>query len=276
MNVEDIPIPDYIKPYAPLIGKLTYGLAILILGWMISKWTSRFVKTMLSKTKTDEALARFLASIAQYAILAATIIAALNQVGVQTTSLVALLASAGLAIGLALQGSLSNFASGVMILGFRPFLLGDYVEIGGKSGTVDDIGMFMTRMIAPNNETVIVPNSEVTGSSIINYTARGVRRGVIDVGVAYGEDVRKVQSVLEETVKAHEFCLEDPPPSAVLSAFGASSVDFQVRAYAKNDDFWPMLNELKMRVYEALNKEGIEIPFNQMVVHQAPAEQGGS
>ena len=275
MNFETIPIPDYIKPYAPLIVNLTYGLAILFVGWMISKWTSGFVKTMLSKTKTDEALARFLASIAQYAVLAATVIAALNQVGVQTTSLVALLASAGLAIGLALQGSLSNFASGVMILGFRPFLLGDFVEIGGKSGTVDDIGLFMTRLIAPNNETVIVPNSEVTGSSIINYTARGVRRGVIEVGVAYGEDVRKVQSVLEETVKGHEFCLMDPPPSAVLSAFGASSVDFHVRVYAKNDEYWPLLNELKMRIYETLDREGIEIPFNQMVVHQAPVQEGG-
>lgn len=268
MNFEHVPIPDYVKPYAPLAVNLAYGLAIMMVGWIASKWAHRLVKTMLHKTKTEESLIRFLASIAQYIVLAATLIAALNQVGVQTTSLVAILASAGLAVGLALQGSLSNFASGVLILGFRPFMLGDFVEIGGKSGVVEDIGLFMTRLLAANNEVVMVPNSNITSSSITNFTATGVRRGVIDVGVAYGEDVRRVQSVLEEVAKGHEFCLPEPPASAVLNTFGASSLDFQLRAYAKAENFWPMMNELKLRVYEALNREGIDIPFNQIVVHR--------
>ena len=185
MNFEEIPLPDHIAPYAPLISNLIYGVIILAAGWMVSKWTNRLVHTMLRKTKTEESLARFLASIAQYIVLAATLIASLNQVGVQTTSLVAILASAGLAVGLALQGSLSNFASGVMILGFRPFMLDDFVEIGGKSGNVEDIGLFMTRLVTVNNELVLVPNSSITGNTITNYTAKGVRRCVIDIGVGY-------------------------------------------------------------------------------------------
>ena len=273
MNFEDIPMPEHVKPYAPLISNLLYGLAILIIGWMVSKWTHRLVKTMLSRTKTEESLARFLASIAQYVVLAATIIASLNQVGVQTTSLVALLASAGLAIGLALQGSLSNFASGVMILGFRPFMLDDFVEIGGKSGTVDDIGLFMTQLVTPNNEVVLVPNSSITGNTITNFTAKGVRRCVIDIGVGYGENVRTVSEVLLEVAKGHEFCMAEPGPSVVLSGFGASSVDFQVRAFATNENFWPMVNELRLRIFETLNEKDIEIPFNQIVVHQAPSEE---
>ncbi|MCA9778171.1 MAG: mechanosensitive ion channel family protein [Candidatus Eremiobacteraeota bacterium] len=263
-------MPEHIKPYAPLISNLLYGLAILVIGWMVSKWTHRLVKSMLGRTKTEESLARFLASIAQYVVLAATVIASLNQVGVQTTSLVALLASAGLAIGLALQGSLSNFASGVMILGFRPFMLDDFVEIGGKSGTVDDIGLFMTQLVTPNNEVVLVPNSSITGNTITNFTAKGVRRCVIDIGVGYGENVRTVSEVLLEVAKGHEFCLEEPGPSVVLSGFGASSVDFQVRAFATNENFWPMVNELRLRIFETLNEKDIEIPFNQIVVHQAP------
>ena len=271
MNFDKIPLPEQIKPYAPLISKLAYGLVILVVGWMLSKWTHRLVKSMLNRTKTEESLARFLASIAQYAVLAATVIASLNQVGVQTTSLVAILASAGLAVGLALQGSLSNFASGVMILGFRPFLLDDFVEIGGKSGTVEDIGLFMTRLVTPNNELVLVPNSSITGNTITNFTAKGVRRCVIDIGVGYSEDVRRVTDCLVNIAKGHEKCLEDPGPSAVIAGFGASSVDFQLRAYAKNDDFWPMVNELRLRIFETLNSEGIEIPFSQIVVHQAEA-----
>ena len=269
MNFEDIPLPEHIKPYAPLISRLLYGLAILVIGWMLSKWTHRLVKSMLNRTKTEESLARFLASIAQYIVLAATIIASLNQVGVQTTSLVAILASAGLAVGLALQGSLSNFASGVLILGFRPFLLDDFVEIGGKSGTVEDIGLFMTRLVTPNNEVVFIPNSSITGNTITNYMAKGVRRCVIDIGVGYDEDVRVVSDVLLGVAQGHESCLQEPGPSVVLSGFGASSVDFQLRAFAKNDDFWPMINELRLRIFETLNEKDIEIPFNQIVVHQA-------
>lgn len=270
MNFDHLPLSDTVKPYMPIVVNFLYATAIFAIGWFASKMVHRLVITALHRTRVEEALARFLASIAQYIVLAATVIASLNRVGVQTTSLVALLASAGLAVGLALQGSLSNFASGVMILGFRPFILGDVVEIGGKSGTVEDIGLFMTRLITANNETVLVPNSSVTGGIIANYTALGVRRVVVEVGVAYGEDVRHVQQVLREVTEGLESCLKDPAPSVVLDNFGPSSLNFHVRAYAKTDTFWSMVGELKMRIYEALNKNEIDIPFDQLVVHQAP------
>ncbi|HIB69071.1 MAG TPA: mechanosensitive ion channel family protein [Phycisphaerales bacterium] len=273
MNFDNVPVPDWFKPYAPLVSNFIYGALIMALGWMISKWAYRLTKTTLNKAKTEESLSRFLAAIAQYIVLAAAVIAALNRVGIQTTSLVAVMASAGLAVGLALQGSLSNFASGVLILGFRPFVLDDFVEIGGKSGTVEDIGLFMTRLLTPNNEIVLVPNSEVTGSSITNYTAKGVRRTVVDIGVAYGVDVRRVKEILEDVAKGVPNTLEDPAPSVILANFGASSLDFQVRSFAKVPDFFPMIAELKLRIYERLEQEGIEIPFNQIVVHQAEESQ---
>lgn len=273
MNFDNVPVPDWFKPYAPLVSNFIYGALIMALGWMISKWAYRLTKTTLNRAKTEESLSRFLAAIAQYIVLAAAVIAALNRVGIQTTSLVAVMASAGLAVGLALQGSLSNFASGVLILGFRPFVLDDFVEIGGKSGTVEDIGLFMTRLLTPNNEIVLVPNSEVTGSSITNYTAKGVRRTVVDIGVAYGVDVRKVKEILEDVAKGVPNTLEDPAPSVILANFGASSLDFQVRSFAKVPDFFPMIAELKLRIYERLEQEGIEIPFNQIVVHQAEEPQ---
>lgn len=273
MNFDNVPVPDWFKPYAPLVSNFIYGALIMALGWMISKWAYRLTKTTLNRAKTEESLSRFLAAIAQYIVLAAAVIAALNRVGIQTTSLVAVMASAGLAVGLALQGSLSNFASGVLILGFRPFVLDDFVEIGGKSGTVEDIGLFMTRLLTPNNEIVLVPNSEVTGSSITNCTAKGVRRTVVDIGVAYGVDVRKVKEILEDVAKGVPNTLEDPAPSVILANFGASSLDFQVRSFAKVPDFFPMIAELKLRIYERLEQEGIEIPFNQIVVHQAEEPQ---
>lgn len=269
MNFDQLPLPDAVKPYMPVVVNFVYAIAIFIVGWFASKMVHRLVSTALHKTRVDEALSRFLGSMAQYVVLAATVIASLNHVGVQTTSLVAILASAGLAVGLALQGSLSNFASGVLILGFRPFVLGDVVEIGGKTGNVQDIGLFMTRLVSANNETVLVPNSSATSGIIVNYTALGVRRVVVDIGVAYGADVRKVQRVLEEVLIGLETCLKDPAPSVILSTFGASSLDFQVRAYAKTEDFPAMVDELKMQVYEALNRNNIEIPFNQLVIHRA-------
>lgn len=272
MNFEKLPLPDSVKPYMPVVMNFIFGIAIFAFGWFVSKLVYRLVKTTLHTTRVEEALSRFLASIAQYLVLAATIIASLNRVGVQTTSLVAILASAGLAVGLALQGSLSNFASGVMILGFRPFVLGDFVEIGGKAGTVQDIGLFMTRLVTANNETVLVPNSSATGGIIVNFTSLGIRRVAIEIGVAYGVDVRKVKEILEGVTKDLENCLEDPAPSVVLDNFGASSLNFSVRAYAKTEDFWPMVGELKMRIYETLNENDIEIPFNQLVLHQAQVE----
>jgi small conductance mechanosensitive channel len=197
------------------------------------------------------------------------VIAALGAVGVETTSLVAIFASAGLAVGLALQGSLGNFASGVLLLIFRPFNIDDVVTVGGNTGKVSEIGLFATTLVTVNNEKVVVPNSGVTGNAIINLTAFDVRRGVISVGVAYGSDVAAVSGILLEAARKADLVLSDPEPAVAFVGLGASSIDFDVRVWAKTPDWAAMVGNVRTTVYDELNAAGIDIPFNQIVVHQA-------
>lgn len=267
----NLPLPPAMQPYEGLIVGSALAIAIFILGWIASKWANRLVLGVLRNRNLDEALARFLGQLAQYTVLAMAIIAALEKVGVQTTSVVAIFASAGIAVGLALQGNLGHLASGVMILFFRPFSLGDFVVVGGKTGTVEDIGLFATTLLTPNNERIVVPNGTVTGDAITNYTAPGIRRGQIDVGVAYGTDLKKAMEVLEGAAKRAEKVLEDPAPAVAFISFGASSLDMKILAFSKSEDYLDMLHNVKMAAYEDLNAAGIEIPFSQIVVHQAQA-----
>lgn len=265
-------LPAAMLPYWPTIRGVIIGIAIFIVGWIVSRVVARLILQIMRKKEVDLALSRFLSQIAFYALLVATVIAALGSVGVQTTSLVAVFASAGLAIGLALQGTLAHFASGVMILFFRPIRLGDFVQAGGQTGTVDDIGLFATSLITPNNEKVIVPNGKITGDSITNFTVLGRRRGAVDVGIAYGADLKKVQEVLMASAQRTELALQDPAPGVAFGGFGASSLDFKVVAWAEGPNFLPMLHNLRSCIYDDLNAAGIEIPYNQIVVHYAPGE----
>lgn len=262
-------LPDVLRPYASLIVAIAAAIAIFIVGWIASKWAHSLVLRVFRRRKVDESLARFLAALAQYAVLAMAVIASLSKVGVETTSIVAIFASASLAIGLALQGSLSNFASGVLLLLFRPIVVGDYVKIGGHDGTVEEIGIFSTTMVTPANETVVVPNTKITSDSIVNYTRKGTRRCRIEIGVAYGVDIAAVMRALEGATKRVPAILGEPAPSVVFTGFGASSLDFAVMAWAKNADFFPMQHALRQAIYDALNQASIEIPFPQVVVHQA-------
>ena len=261
--------PEYLDPYMPLIRSLAIALVIFIAGWIASKWANWIVLRGFRKRKVDEALARFLASIAQYAILAATLIASLAAVGIETTSLVAIFASAGLAIGLALQGSLANFASGVLILFHRPFTLDDKVTIAGETGKVIDMGLFATTLLTLDNQRVIVPNKSVTDNNITNFTVEGTLRSAIEVGVAYGCDINQVRDLLEKAASGIDYALTDPPPKAVFVNLGASSLDFKVFIWTKVSDFGTLIHDGRKVVYEALNAADIEIPFNQIVVHQA-------
>ncbi len=271
--VESEVIPTWIKPYIPFGLNLLYGFVILMVGWLLSKWAHRAILTGLRKAKVEESLSRFLATVAQYCVLAATLISALNRVGVQTTSLVAILASAGLAIGLALQGSLSSFASGVMILFFRPFMLGDLVSLSGHLGVVDDIGMFQTTIAALEGEKIFLPNSSVMNNAIINYSARGIRRATIDVGVAYGSDVPQVLGILKSAAAKVETGIEEPAGLFAFQALGGSSLDFRVGLWCAAPDFGATLTNLRRCVYEELGAAGIEIPFPQMVLHRPELEQ---
>lgn len=263
-------IPEPLKPYMPMVQAFLLAILIFVVGWFLSKWVRRLVRKAILR-RADEALSRFLAAIAQYAVLAAALIAALGAVGIETTSLVAVFASAGLAIGLALQGNLANFASGVMILFFKPFVLQDVVTVAGQTGTIEDIGLFATTLVTPAKHKVIVPNRKITDDVIVNLTTMGIRRAEIDIGVAYGSEVEKVKEVLLAAVRSVDLAIDEPAPSVVLIGFGASSVDYKVYCFAKSADWWDMQNLVRVAVYDGLNAAGIEIPFSQIVVHKADA-----
>jgi small conductance mechanosensitive channel len=245
------------------------AVVILGIGWLASKWAHLIILSAARGRQLDEALSRFVASITQYAILAAAVIASLGAVGIETTSLIAIFASAGLAIGLALQGSLGNFASGVMILFFRPFNLGDIINAGGHEGVVKDIGLFATTICSAANSKITIPNSAITGGSIINHTIEGTRRGTVEVGVAYGADIGAVIEVLEASAKGASCVMADPAPAIAMVGLGASSVDFAVHCWSSSDDYLDMLHNVRRAVYDGLNEAGIDIPFNQIVVHKA-------
>ncbi len=265
-------IPEPLRPFLPLIINILYAFIIFIVGWSASKWMHVLLLKVLRKSELDEALARLLASIGQYLVLAATVIVTLETVGIETTGLVALLATAGLAIGLALQGTLANFASGVMILFFRPFTLEDRITAGGKSGRVVDIGLFATTLLTGDNEKIIVPNSSITDGSIVNHTTQGTLRGNIELGIAYGSDLAQAMELMVEACKQVDQVLEDPAPSVFFSGFGASSLDFIVRPWARTSEFGGMMHNVRLELYDKLNAAGIEIPFDQIVVHQAPPD----
>lgn len=265
-------LPESLAPYSGLIVGSAKALLIFIVGWIAAKWANSLSLGMFRKREIDDAVARFLASLVQYGVLAAAVVAALGAVGVETTSLVAILGSAALAVGLALQGSLANFAAGVMVLLFRPFTIGDVVTAAGSTGTVDEIGLFATTMITPDNHKIIIPNAQAIGGSIVNLTVLGTRRVGVDIGVAYGTEPEKVMAILIDAAKSVEGVLADPEPSAALVEFGASSVNYKVFSWAQSGDWLAVTGATRVAVYNALNEAGIEIPFDQVVMHQAAAE----
>jgi len=266
----DLPfIPDALQPYMPLIVESVTAIIIFVLGWMVAGWTHGLVAKLLRARKVDEAVVRFLASLAQWAVIAAVIITALARVGVETTSLVALLGTAGLAIGLALQGNLSHFASGVMMLLFRPLSIGDYVEVAGNKGTVEEIGLFATTLISPDNTKLIIANGSVTGNVIVNYTTLDKPRAAIKIAVAYGSKIPEVVRLLEAAAKSVPQVLAEPAPLIVFVDLGDSGMAFEVKVCSKPQHFIDMQNDVRRAVYEQLEQAKIEIPFPQVVVRKA-------
>jgi small conductance mechanosensitive channel len=195
----------------------------------------------------------------------------MGSVGIETTSLVAILGSAAIAIGLALQGTLGHFASGVMLLLFRPFTIGDVITTAGHTGKVDEIGLFATTLVTFDNLRVTIPNGAITGGTIVNMTVLGTRRGEIEVGIAYGEDPNKARELLLGAIGKLDGVLEDPAPNVVFVSLGASSLDLKVYVWCQGADFLDVMHRSRIAVYETLNGADIEIPFNQIVVHNAQA-----
>lgn len=266
--------PDFLTPEqmekALALGyQAATALIIFVIGWIASKWAHSLALKAFRKSKLDEALSRFFASMVQYTVLVFAVIAALSKAGIETTSLAAVLAAMGLAVGLALQGSLSNFASGVLLLIFRPFTIGDRISTAGHTGKVDDIGLFATTLSTPGNEKIIIPNASVTGDSIVNHTASGKIRATIGAGVAYGADIGQVMEVLRDAASSAEHVLDDPGPAVAFLEMAASSLNFGVHCWCEPANFAIMQHNVRRAIYEKLNEAGIEIPFDQIVVHQA-------
>ena len=244
----------------PYATNVLVALFILFLGWMISKSVHRNISKFAAR-KLDPMVAGFLAQLARYSVLAATVIAALERCGVETTSVVAIFASAGLAVGLALQGSLSNFSAGVMLLLFRPFSVGDVVTAGGVTGGVQQIGLFNTVLKTPDAVVITVPNGQVFGSVISNMTSEDMRRVDVGIGVAYDADPRSAKKLLIEAVDGVFGVLSEQGTDAYLIELGASSVDFQIRAWCKPADYWAVREQILNQGKLALDDAGIGIPY---------------
>lgn len=258
------------------IGRLLIALMIIIGGFVISKTIGRTMIRRLDKSQIDNAVVSFLVGILRTIIVVAALLMALSHVGIQTTSFIAILGAAGLAVGLALQGSLSNFASGVLIMIYRPFHSGDYVEAGNIAGTVLSIELFNTVMKTPDNKVVTVPNSQITNSPITNYSQQPTRRVDMVIGVSYAADLKKTKQVLMQVINEDERVLPEPEPRVAVTELGDSSVNLIVRPWVNSEDYWPVYWDMMEKIKIRLDENGIGIPFPQMDVHlhQAGSDEG--
>lgn len=243
------------------------ALVILFIGNIIVKAVANSVSKVLQKKNMDRAVVEFIHGLVRYLLFVIVLIAALGRLGVQTASVVAVIGAAGLAVGLALQGSLSNFAAGVLIVAFRPFKSGDYVEIGGVAGSVDSIQIFQTVLTTPDNKMIVVPNGSVIGSPITNYSRHATRRIDLMIGVSYGSDLQKTKELLTRICESDDRILKEPGIKVGVHTLADSSVNFVVRPWVKTADYWNVYFDLMQAIKEGLDKEGIEIPFPQMDVH---------
>ena len=254
--------------------KIITAVLIFIIGkWVAQKITRLFIK-LLDKNKVDITLSRFLESIVYYTLLTGVMIAAAGQLGINTTSFIAIVGAAGLAIGLALKDSLSNFSSGVMLILFRPFRVGDFVSAGGVAGKVMRIDLFNTTLNTPDNQRVIVPNANITNGVITNVTANDTRRVDLTIGIGYGDDILKAKRVLGEIIATEERVLETPAPKIAVSELADSSVNFVVRPWVKTADYWDVYFDLTEKIKLTFDKEGIHIPFPQQDVHLFQEKSG--
>lgn len=255
----------YIGMYYGL--RVSLVLVLMILAWTLSGWASSVVRTGLKRVKFDETLAKFLAKLVRWGILLMFAIICMSTFGIETTSFAAVLGAAGFAIGLAFQGTLSNFAAGAMLLIFRPFKVGDVVNVAGNLGKVLEIELFSTMLDTFDNRRFIIPNSEIYGSVIENITHHPVRRIGIDVGTSYAADIDETRAVLEGAIALVREGVSDPEPAVVLTGLGASSVDWSVRVWARNEDYGDAKQALIRSIKNELDRAEIEIPYPHLDVN---------
>lgn len=253
---------------------INIGAALLLffIGRLVSRLIVKLLVHAMQRSKVDPLLVSFISSIAQSVLLLLVIIASLEQLGLDTTSLVALLGAAGLAIGLALKDSLQNFSSGVMLIIFRPFKTGDFIEAGGVAGVVEQIGIFTTHLRTGDNKSVIVPNGQIYSGTITNYSTKPTRRIDMTVRISYETDIQKARDIVQGLLESDSRVLADPAPAIVVGALNPSSMDLLVRPWVKSADYWPTFWDLNERLKVAFDNAGIVMPFPQMDLHLQKSE----
>lgn len=259
---------ENLKELASLYAlNIVFALLIFLVGKWIVNYVSKGLRRVMEARKVDAVLVTFLSSLLYYILMVVVVLAAISKLGVQTTSFIAILGAAGLAVGLALQGSLANFAAGVLIILFRPFKIGDFVEAGGTAGIVEEIGILITVMRTPDNKKILMPNSAIMGGTITNFSANPTRRVDMVFGVSYKDDIDKVKAILADIIAKDPRVLSEPPCQIAVSKLNDSSVDFVVRPWVNASDFWGVFFDTTETVKKRFDAEGISIPFPQRDVH---------
>jgi len=247
--------------------KVVAAIAVLIVGRWVAKGLTGFTEKIMNKRQVDPTVVSFVANMTYIGLLVFVVLAALGQLGIQTTSFIAVIGAAGLAIGLALQGSLSNFAAGFLMIIFRPFKVGDFIEGAGVAGTVEKIQIFTTQLKTPDNKTIIIPNAKLSGDNIVNFSAKGTRRVDMVFGIGYGDDMDKARKIITDVIDNDPRVLKDPPPKIAVVALGDSSVDFAVRPWVKASDYWDLWFDVTETIKKRFDADGVSIPFPQRDVH---------
>jgi small conductance mechanosensitive channel len=251
-----------LKEYSP---KLIAALIILIIGHFVINLIIRIAKKVLKKRGVDQTVSKFMTDLLVWILRILLIIVVASKLGIETTSFAAILAAAGLAVGLALQGSLSNFAGGVLIMVFKPFKIGDLIEAQGEIGVVKEIDVFNTKLTGLSNKEIILPNGVLSNGNIVNYTSEGTRRVDLTFGVSYDADIKQTKDVLMTVIRSHPLVLKEPEPTVNVSELADSSVNFAVRPWCKSEDYWTVYFDVTEATKEALDAAGIEIPYPHQV-----------
>jgi len=247
--------------------KVIAAVAVFIVGRWIAKGLTKFAENVMNKRQVDPTIVSFAGNMTYIALLVFVVLAALGQLGIQTTSFIAVIGAAGLAVGLALQGSLANFAAGFLMIIFRPFKVGDYIEGAGVAGTVEAIQIFTTQLRTPDNRTVIIPNGALTAGNITNWSAKGTRRVDLVMGIGYGDDIDKAKKIMADILAKDERVFKDPAPKIALVELADSSVNFVVRPWVKSEHYWDVYFDTTEAIKKSFDAQGISIPFPQRDVH---------
>jgi small conductance mechanosensitive channel len=274
MKLDILEIETLVNTYLIPWGiNIAIAIVIFIVGLLLASIINRIVKRVLTKAKLDQILINFISSIVRWLLLLLVIIFALSKLGLNTNSLIALIGAAGLAVALSLKDSMQNFAAGVMLLVFRPFNTGDFVEAGGTSGSVEEINIFSSTFLTPDNKQVIIPNAKIYSDVITNYSATGTRRIDMVFGIGYEDDIAKAKEVIEEILKSESRVLNSPEYVIAVGELADSSVNFYVRPWVATSNYWAVHFDLTEKIKLEFDKNGVSIPYPQMDVHLDKTEQ---